>query len=101
VIWIGFWINALSGGIIMASHATTMFTNWVMYIKLASIIVAVLIIRRLYVQVFRSAADGKALPSNVNAMAGALLCLWFVAITAGRLTAYFGSLRAIFTAALR
>lgn len=91
-IWLGFWINALSGGMIMISHATEMWTNWVMYIKLGSIGVAVVILRLIQIQVFRNPGPNGSVQMNAKMLAGALLFLWAVAITAGRLTAYYGNL---------
>ncbi len=91
-IWAGFWVNALSGGAIMMSQATVMFTNWMMYIKLASIILAVIIVRLIYIQVFRNSRSKRPGLIHTKVLAGALLFLWAVAITAGRLTAYLGAL---------
>ena len=91
-IWVGFWVNALSGAVIMMSHPTTAFTNWVMYIKLASIAIAVMILRVLQTHVFRNPGSRHPVPINAKMLAGTLLFLWAVAITAGRLTAYFGAL---------
>jgi hypothetical protein len=91
-IWLGFWINALSGAVLVMCSATVMLTNWVMYIKFASIAVAVVCLRLLKTQVFPSFRSKPSVPSNAKMLAGTLLFAWAVAITAGRLTAYLGAL---------
>jgi len=91
-IWLGFWINFLSGSVLMISHATEMWTNWVIYIKLAAIVVAVAILRTIHTQVFRNPGPGESVQMNAKVLAGTLLFLWAVAITAGRLTAYYGAM---------
>ena len=90
-VWLGFWINAASGGLLMVAHATEMFTNWVMYIKLASVALAILSIRLLQTHAFGNPHPTWPAP-KVKMVAGTLLCLWAVAVTAGRLTAYYGQM---------
>lgn len=90
-IWLGFWINAASGTVLMMSHATEMFTNWVMYIKLTFVALAIVSIRLIQTQVFSNPHPKWSAPKAKMA-AGALLFFWIVAITAGRLTAYYGKL---------
>jgi hypothetical protein len=91
-VWAGFGINAVSGAVIMICHATTMFTNWVMYTKLASVIAAITIVRVLQNRVFRGGYAASEVTSRHKVLAATMLILWCVAIIAGRLTAYFGAL---------
>ncbi len=91
LIFTGFWINAITGVALVMCSATMMLTNWVMYIKFASIAVAVVCLHLIKTQVFPSRADA-SVPANARLLAGTLLFVWAVAITAGRLTAYMGAL---------
>ncbi len=83
VMWIGFWINALSGTALLIADAATKLINPVFYIKLACIAFGVFTMVQIRRRVFHGAARGRAL-------AVASLVLWAGAITAGRLMAYFG-----------
>ncbi len=83
VMWIGFWINALSGTALLIADAATKLINPVFYIKLAFIALGVFTMVQIRRRVFHGASRGRAL-------AVASLVLWAGAITAGRLMAYFG-----------
>jgi len=91
VMWIAFWINALSGTALLAADATTKLTNPVFYFKLGFIALAVInmiLIRR---RVFGNPAlDLSPLTSGAKLLAVMSLVFWTGAITAGRLMAYFG-----------
>ena len=91
-IFLGFWINAISGVVLVMCSATVMLTNWVMYIKFASIGVAVVCLHLIRTQVFAGDRPNPSVPANAKMLAGTLLLVWAVAITAGRLTAYIGAL---------
>jgi hypothetical protein len=91
VMWIGFWVNAVSGIALTIADATTKLTNPVFYIKLLSIALALVAIRLLKRQVFRDPGpDAAPVSMNGKALAWASLFFWAAAITAGRLTAYIG-----------
>jgi hypothetical protein len=90
VLWVGFWINAISGTVLLAADATTKFTNPVFGIKMLLITLAVvdtILIRRL---VIRKPSVGTAVPMLGRVLAIVSLLLWFGATTAGRLMAYLG-----------
>ncbi len=82
VLWAGFWINAVSGVILLCAAATTKLTNPVFYVKLAFIAAAVVLARRI-----SASLDDAGPPKWI---AGASLACWAGAITAGRLLAYLG-----------
>lgn len=90
-IWLGFWINAISGTILLMADATTTLTNPVFYMKMGCIALAVIdlvLLRRL---VFHDPAlDAKPLTATAKFLGLASLLLWAGAVTAGRLMAYFG-----------
>ena len=91
VMWIGFWVNAVSGIALTIADATTILTNPVFYIKMVSIVLALVTIRLLRGQVFGDPGlDAAPVPAKGRVLAWASLFFWAVAITAGRLTAYIG-----------
>lgn len=89
VAWIGFWINAVSGAMLLIAYPTKALTNPVFYMKLSLIVVGlgmfVLVNRRL---------SGEPAPverwtaTKQKWIGVALLVSWGGAITAGRLLAY-------------
>ena len=87
--YVGFWVNALSGFALLAANATGMLTNWMFYVKIIFIVVGVLVMRLLRNNVFndRLASDG-TLPPQARKLALASLACWGIALIAGRLTAY-------------
>jgi len=97
VMWVGFWINALSGIALLIADATTMMVSWVFWVKIAAIVLAVVTLARiryvLYLDPNAVAAPGghDTEPPRLKMLAAASLFLWFAAVTAGRLTAYLGA----------
>jgi hypothetical protein len=91
VMWTAFWVNAISGSLLLMADATTKLTNGVFYIKMAFVFLAVVnmvLIRR---RVFGDPAiDAAPVARLGRALAVASLLFWVGAITAGRLMAYFG-----------
>jgi hypothetical protein len=92
IMWIGFWINAVSGVVLLVADATTEFTNWDFYVKLAFIVIAVIALQMLRGRAFHhAAATGPDLPAMASrTLATLVLISWFGAIFAGRLMAYLG-----------
>jgi hypothetical protein len=97
VMWVGFWINALSGIALLIADATTMMVSWVFWVKIAAIVLAVITLARirhvLYFDPRSAVARGgnDSVPRRLKMLAAASLFLWFAAVTAGRLTAYLGA----------
>lgn len=75
LMWFGFWLNAVSGAILLIGYPTKALTNPVFYVKLFFIGVAV-------------TSALKAMPKASKVWASVSLAGWFGAITAGRLLAY-------------
>ena len=96
VMWIGFWINAATGTILLAVNATKLTRNPDFYVKLAFIALAVINVQMLKKQVFSpplfdGATPEEAAPSTrVRILAITSMFFWIGAITAGRLLAYVG-----------
>jgi hypothetical protein len=89
VMYVGFWVNALSGLALLAANATGMLANPVFYVKMVFIVGGVLVMRLLRHTVFNDRlASGGAVPSSARKLAVASLACWALAIVAGRLTAY-------------
>lgn len=83
VMWVGFWLNLVSGLALLLGYPTKALTNPVFYLKLGLIGVALTILRA---QVRDVRAD--ATTSGTRRLALLSLVVWAAAITAGRLLAY-------------
>lgn len=90
--WLGFWVNALSGVVLLVAGATTFLTHPAFYVKLAAIGLAVATLPRLRRQLEIHGATARLgrLPSGPKSLAAWLLAFWAGAITAGRVTSYTG-----------
>ena len=88
-LWLGLWMNALSGVALLAAYPTKALTNPLFYIKLALIGVALVILRS--IRQFRLA--DRITPAirgrwSIKTLAVASLVCWAGAIAAGRFLAY-------------
>ena len=91
VMWVGFWINAVTGVILLVADATTRLTNPDFYVKMVFVFTGVYLLRLTRKQVFADPQlDQGPLPSRAKTLAWASLVCWFGAIVAGRLLAYVG-----------
>jgi hypothetical protein len=88
VMWWGFWINALSGVVLLIADATTKMTSWVFGVKMLFVVLGVVLLRRIQAVVFHPDEPGLQARGRTLAMLS-LLC-WVLATTAGRLMAYLG-----------
>ncbi len=86
--WAGFAVNAVTGLLLFAADATTKSVQWIFYVKLACIVLAVITMTRLKAVVFRPGRDHGAVTARSTRLAVASLVLWTGAITAGRFMAY-------------
>lgn len=89
VIWLGFWLNALSGLVLLIAYPTKALTNPVFYVKLTCIALAMWIFMWLKPRIF-----GDQMPKDerssrqIGLLAAASIAFWMGAIIAGRLLAY-------------
>jgi hypothetical protein len=98
VLWVGFWVNAVTGTILVAQDATTKLTNPDFYVKMVFIALALINLRMLRTRVFRDPfVDKKPVSTNVKILAVTSMILWLGAITAGRLLAYVGAVSGLNT----
>jgi hypothetical protein len=90
IMWAAFWVNAVTGTILMVVDATTKLRNPDFFIKMGLILLAVVIQRLIEKRVFRDGQVEAPLTTNVKMLALTSLVCWLGAITAGRLLAYVG-----------
>ena len=83
LMYIGFWVNAISGLLLLAANASGMLTMTMFYIKMVFVVAAVLTLR-----LIRLRLTGGSDASAVRGLTYALLGFWFIAVVAGRLTSY-------------
>jgi hypothetical protein len=89
VMWFGFWLNAISGVLLLIAYPTKAVTNPVFYLKLGLIAFAMWLAAAISARLFDdSIPSGGAHPGSVKTLATASLVCWAGAITAGRLLAY-------------
>jgi hypothetical protein len=91
LMWTGFWINAVTGSILLVSDASTKLANPAFAVKMVLIALAMIDVFLIKRFVFSTAApEPQRARSLVKMLAIVSLVLWTGAITAGRLMAYFG-----------
>jgi hypothetical protein len=89
IIWIGFWIQIVSGGLLLIAYPTKALTNPDFYIKLSLIGIAVTVMHMIRKRVFAdSTLSDSDMMNKGKALAVWSLVLWAGAVTAGRLLAY-------------
>lgn len=89
VMWIGFWLNAVTGLALVVAYPTKALTNPLFYVKLLLIALALGVLQTLRRRVFRSPelCDAKA-SRGIQWLAAASLALWLATIFSGRWLAY-------------
>ena len=91
ILWVGFWVNAVTGVVLVVVDATTKLSNPDFYVKMVFIALAIINLRMLRNRVFRDPLiDKEPLSINAKVLAVTSLIFWLGAITAGRLMAYVG-----------
>ena len=90
VMWLGFWVNALSGLVLTSLTPGKFLTTPVFYIKLSAIALAVVNLRLIRNRVFRNPANlgTRPVPMEGKILAGTSLAFWGVAVLAGRVVSY-------------
>jgi len=84
IMWAGFWVNALSGVLLLIAYPTKALTNPLFYGKLLLIALGLVLARALR----RQLRDAGPMSPLARRMAIASLVIWAAGITAGRLLAY-------------
>jgi hypothetical protein len=87
LVWVAFWLNAITGAILFAADATKLI-NVDFGIKMTFIVLAVINQRMIQKRLFGAAPSG----AHAKALAWMSMVCWLGAITAGRLLAYVGGI---------
>ena len=87
IFWGGFVLNAITGSLLFAAHATITGNQPIYYAKLTLIAAGVALAVPLQKFVDGSGSDG-IIPASVKGMAAAGLAVWIGVITTGRFIAY-------------
>ena len=88
VLWGGFWLNAVSGVLLLVGYPTKALTNPVFYLKLLLIAVAMVLFVRIDRLVRAGDPAAPATAHRLRRLAVTSLVCWGGAITAGRFLAY-------------
>jgi hypothetical protein len=89
VLWVGFWVNAITGTMMLVADATTKMTTLDFYIKMAFVFAGMYVLVRMRRGIFENPKlDQVPMSGSAKMLAWASLACWFGAITAGRLLAY-------------
>jgi hypothetical protein len=88
ILWISFWVNAVTGVLLLIAYPTKALTNPFFYAKLTIIGVAVALIPRLRRIVVTSDDFGGPVLRRTALLAITSVVLWAAAITFGRLLPY-------------
>jgi hypothetical protein len=88
IMWVGFWINAVSGALLFAADATTRGTSWLFIGKLFLVMCGVVVIVAIRNQVFGATPNRPRIGLTAKVLVATSLVVWVAAITAGRLMAY-------------
>ena len=91
MLWAGFWLNAVSGVLLLIGYPTKALTNPVFYLKLALIATGMTLLvrcsRRIAAATDRGEPDD-TVAGTLKTMAILSIVCWAGAVTAGRLLAY-------------
>jgi hypothetical protein len=88
LMWCGFWLNAVTGTLLLLASASTRLVDPTFYIKMVFDFAGVAVIQRTRNKVFRKLGPDGELPESARPLAWAALVCWLGAVTAGRLLAY-------------
>lgn len=90
-IWVGFWINAVTGTVLLCADATAKLGSLDFYLKMIFVFAGVYLLYTMRKTVFADPLlDQRPVSRHAKLLAWASLFCWFAAITAGRLLAYVG-----------
>ncbi len=73
VMWIGFWVNLITGIVLLAADATTKMTSWVFGVKMFFIVLAMIVLVKMEKTIFRNPAVTAKIDGGTLTSAGPLL----------------------------
>ncbi len=88
LVWVGFWVNAVTGTALLLASASKRLVDPTFYVKMIFIFAGVAVLQLTRKKVFRRLGPDGELPESAKALAWAGLICWLGAVTAGRLLAY-------------
>ena len=89
LMWFGFWINLVTGSVLLVADASSRLTNPDFYIKMLGVFVGTWALYVMHTRVFADPQlDAGPVPHQAKVLAWVSLISWFVAILTGRLLAY-------------
>ncbi len=89
LMWFGFWINLVTGSVLLIADASSRLTNPDFYVKMLGVFVGTWVLYVMHTRVFGDPRlDAGPVPRNAKVLAWVSLISWFVAILTGRLLAY-------------
>lgn len=89
IIWAGFWLQVVTGILLLIAYPTKALTNPDFYIKLTLIGIAIAVMKKIQWRVFNdSSLTEQAMMLKGKSLAVWSLVLWLGVVTAGRLLAY-------------
>jgi len=89
IIWAGFWLQVVTGILLLIAYPTKALTNPDLYIKLTLIGIALAVMKKIQWRVFNdSSLTEQAMMLKGKSLAVWSLVLWLGVVTAGRLLAY-------------
>jgi hypothetical protein len=88
--YVGFTVNAASGLSLLAANLTNDLHNWLFYVKLSLIALAMVNLELTRMKIFDDPAvvNGTGVPAQAKRFALTSIVLWTLAIIAGRLVEY-------------
>ena len=87
--WAGFWINLITGVLLLGADATTKATQTVFFVKMGFVIVGVVLVAVMRRTVYPAGAPvNDIVPAAGRRLAWSSIGVWCAAIVAGRLMAY-------------
>ena len=90
LIVLGFWVNAITGVILLMLAIRSFLSNWDFYVKLVAIAIAIVSLQKMRRHAFGDASARDDAPASPVAKrwAGSMLFFWGLAVLGGRLSAY-------------
>src|SRR5882724_3638473 len=89
VMWCGFWLNAISGVVLLIAYPTKALTNPVFYLKLTLVAIAMALVKPIERSVFVDPVPHRdPTVGRVRSLAITSLVCWAGVIISGRLLAY-------------
>jgi hypothetical protein len=88
-VWAGFWIQVISGLMLLIGYPTKSLTNWDFYVKLALIAVGMILMSKIRRRVFGDPSLSEPdMMARGRTLAAVSLVVWFAVVTSARILAY-------------